>query len=414
MPGPNLKSDTNIKLPLGFIIFALVAFVASQIILFGNSHELLGGQFRIPDVWMSAHFLLLGFAVMTAMGAMYQLIPVAFLTSIWNQTFGFIQLFITSIGIGSFALLLGFRTNLAVHGGALAVIGILMFIFQMAKTLATLENKNTMSAFVISSLVCLFFTVMAGFLLAWNFAFGEKFDHFPLLLSHITLGVGGWFTLLIMGLSYKMVPMFSLSHGFTNVWAKPALYTYLAGLAIAVISYWIETPSAKTFAFLLLLLGFGFFALDMKEILSKRVKKKLDKPFSFSVTAIWNGLIIHLLIFLVSLFEFHSETVWGWLIYLYVMTWIIFSLLGYLYKIIPFLCWTHKYSEKVGKEKVPTLKEMMNEKLTVILYSLFTLCVFGIILSVAFQSGSAVIIFLGLQAATSLIYAISIITVILK
>ena len=64
-------------------------------------------------------------------------------------------------------------------------------------------------------------------------------------------------------------------------------------------------------------------------------------------------------------------------------------MLGYLYKIVPFLVWTHKYSEKVGKEKVPTLKEMMNEKLGVILYRLFTISIFGIIVSAAFSSGLA-------------------------
>ena len=79
---------------------------------------------------------------MTAMGAMYQLIPVAFLTSIWNQKLGFIQFFITAIGLTSFAILLGFRTNIAVYGGALVVIGILIFIFQMTKTMAEIGKVH--------------------------------------------------------------------------------------------------------------------------------------------------------------------------------------------------------------------------------------------------------------------------------
>ena len=414
MPGPSMKSDTNIKLPLGFIIFALLAFAVSQIILFFNSSELLVGMFRIPKIWMSAHFLLLGFAVMTAMGAMYQLIPVAFLTSIWNQKLGFIQFFITAIGLTSFALLLGFRTNIAVHGGALVVIGILIFIFQMTKTMLKLEKFTTMAAFVISALACLLLTVTAGFLLAWNLAFGETFDHVSILLSHMTLGLAGWFTLLIMGLSYKMVPMFSLSHGFTNKWTDPALYTYLTGLAVTIISYWVHLPTIRAVGLLLLFIGYGFFALDMKEILAKRVKKKLDKPFSFSITAIWNGLILHFIALLAAVFNLNSENVWGWIIYLYMMTWIIFSMLGYLYKIVPFLVWTHKYSEMVGKEKVPTLKEMMNEKLGAILYRLFTISIFGIIVSVAFSSGIALFIFLGIQALASIIFAITIIRVLLK
>ena len=414
MPGPSMKSDTNIKLPLGFIIFALLAFTVSQIILFFNSSELLVGMFRIPKIWMSAHFLLLGFAVMTAMGAMYQLIPVAFLTSIWNQKLGFIQFFITAIGLTSFALLLGFRTNIAVHGGALVVIGISDLYFSNDQNDLEIGKVNTLAAFVLSALACLLLTITAGFLLAWNLAFGETFDHVSILLSHMTLGLAGWFTLLIMGLSYKMVPMFSLSHGFTNKWTDPALYTYLTGLAVTIISYWVHLPTIRAVGLLLLFIGYGFFALDIKEILAKRVKKKLDKPFSFSITAIWNGLILHFIALLAALFNLNSENVWGWIIYLYMMTWIIFSMLGYLYKIVPFLVWTHKYSEMVGKEKVPTLKEMMNEKLGAILYRLFTISIFGIIVSVAFSSGIALFIFLGIQALASIIFAITIIRVLLK
>ena len=236
-----------------------------------------------------------------------------------------------------------------------------------------------MAAFVLSALACLLLTITAGFLLAWNLAFGETFDHVSILLSHMTLGLAGWFTLLIMGLSYKMVPMFSLSHGFTNKWTDPALY-HVFNRACGHDYFLLGSfANIRAVGLLLLFIGYGFFALDMKEILTKRVKKKLDKPFSFSITAIWNGLILHFIALLAALFDLNSENVWGWIIYLYMMTWIIFSMLGYLYKIVPFLVWTHKYSEKVGKEKVPTLKEMMNEKLGANLYLLFTISILGLL-----------------------------------
>src|SRR5699024_10245513 len=117
--------------------------VASQFILFFNSTALLSGQFRIPDMWMSAHFLLLGFAVMVAMGAMYQLVPVAFLTPIWNETFGFIQFFVTAIGIASLSILLGVNPSLAVYGGIITVLGIIMFIIQMTMTMKKQTEKTT-------------------------------------------------------------------------------------------------------------------------------------------------------------------------------------------------------------------------------------------------------------------------------
>lgn len=395
-------------------MFALVAFVASLMILFFNSSELLGGQFRIPQIWMSAHFLLLGFAVMVAMGAMYQLVPVAFLTPIWNQTFGFYQFFVTAIGIGSFSILLGIKPDIAIYGGILTIIGILMFIFQMVKTLSKRKENNTMSHLVIAAIVCFFLTIVAGLLLAWNIAFGGIVSHQSILYSHIALGVAGWFTLLIFSFSYKLVPMFSLSHGFSMKWAKPAFLTYIIGLILLIISFWMNQSIIQTLSWLILFIGFGFFVFDMKEILDKRVKKKLDKPFQFSLIAIINGFVVHFLALMISIFGVNHPSIWTWLIFLYIICWIIFSILGYLYKIVPFLWWTHKYSERIGKEKVPTLKEMIDEKLSVVLFIFFAASVVGILLSVTFQSGVALSIFLGILAMTGLIYALSIMKVLLK
>lgn len=413
IPSASMKSETNIKLPISFIVYALVAFVASQFILFLNSSELLVGQFRIPDIWMSAHFLLLGFAVMVAMGAMYQLVPVAFLTPIWNETFGFIQFFVTAIGITLLTVLLGVKPSLAIYGGIITVIGVFMFIIQMTLTLMKREQKNTMLYFVAGAITCFLLTVIAGLLLVWNIASATIESHEPILFSHIALGVAGWFTMLIFGFSYKLVPMFSLSHGFSMRWAKLAFSSYIGGLVILIISFWIDIDFLRTIGWFMLALAFTLFVLDMKEILQKRVKKKLDKPFSFSLLAIVNGFIIHLVAFFASLFGVTHTTFWSWLIFLYVMTWIIFSILGYLYKIVPFLWWTYKYAGKIGKETVPTLKEMINEKLSVYLFVIFTISIIAIIVSVSVQLGGLLFIFLGVLSITSLVYALSIVRVLM-
>jgi len=409
-----LTSETNIKLPLGFILYALLAFVASQWILFFNSDLLTAGQFRLPDIWMGAHFLLLGYAAMIAMGAMYQLVPVAFLTPIWNQKLGFVQLVITITGITLFSVLLGIYPDYAIYGGVLAILGILLFILQMGKTILKQENKNMMTYFVLAAISSFFLTIAAGFLLAWNIANGGIGNHHMILNSHIVLGVAGWFSLLIFGFSYKLVPMFSLSHGFSMKWAKPAFITYISGLIVLIASFWIPFPYVDTIGWILLFLGFGFFVLDMQEIIEKRVKKKLDKPFIFSLIAIVNGLVIHFLAVLLNLISINNENVWSWLIFLYIMAWIVFSILGYLYKIVPFLWWTHKYSERIGKEKVPTLKEMINEKWGVVLFICFSVSVIGLTAGALWQISIIVFIFQGLLAITSLAYVLSIIRVLVK
>ncbi len=414
MNGVNLKTNTNIKLPLSFIIYALAALAFAVVVLFANSGELLAGEFRMPKIWMSAHVLLLGFALMTAMGAMYQLVPVTFLTPIWNQGFGYVQFAVTAVGLTVFALLLGYRTELAVYGAGVFVIGVLMFLFQMGMTLRAKKEHNVMYYFLISALTSLFLTITFGFMLVFNFAFGEVFRHVSVLLSHMTAGVAGWFTMLIMALSYKLVPMFSLSHGFSMKWSKGALSLYLMGLVALILSYWIDLAGLRQSGFLFLFFGFGCYFLDMKEILTKRMKKNLDHPFTFSIFAIINGLVIHFLAALAAFLKNDSQTFWSWLIFLYIFTWILFSIIGYLYKIMPFLWWTHKYSEKSGKEEVPLLKDLLNERLGTALFILFIFSVGGIFLSVALETGMLLFIGLGLLAFTSFLYGISVIMVLFK
>jgi len=181
-----------------------------------------------------------------------------------------------------------------------------------------------------------------------------------------------------------------------------------------IASFWISFPYVDTIGWILLFLGFGFFVLDIREIIEKRVKKKLDKPFIFSLIAILNGLIIHFLAVLLNLISVNNENVWSWLIFLYIMAWIVFSILGYLYKIVPFLWWTHKYSERIGKEKVPTLKDMINERLSVILFVGFSVSIVGLTAGALWQIGIIVFIFQGLLALTSLAYVLSIIKVLVK
>ncbi len=48
--------------------------------------------------------------------------------------------------------------------------------------------------------------------------------------------------------------------------------------------------------------------------------------------------------------------------YLIIFGYLSMLIVGQMYKIVPFLVWYHKYSSKVGLEKVPMLKEMFNEK----------------------------------------------------
>ncbi|MDF2946289.1 MAG: hypothetical protein K0S51_968 [Bacillales bacterium] len=382
---PQISStETNIKLPFSFIIFSLVAFIVSQGLFFFGGDYIVNGAYRVPLLWSSAHLLVLGWMLMLAMGAMYQLVPVVFLTPIWSEKLGFIQFFISSIGIVAFSYTLFYEIEHIAYTASIVIIGILLFIFQMYKTINVQKEKNIMTVLVGSALLCLFLTIILGLLLALSLTGHATIDHLPVLYTHILLGLVGWFTLLIFGFSYKMLPMFSLAHGFSMGLSTWVTTSYIFGLIVVSMSFFYNSDFILLVGSILLLIGFALFAYHMNQVIKKRLKKVLDKPFIFSIIAIGFGLLIHFGAVIAILFN--RKDLFIVLAYLYLITWVVFSIVGYLYKIVPFLWWTHKYSKLMGKEKVPALKDLMNEPLAIPVFSAFTVGALGVGLAIILGS----------------------------
>lgn len=406
--------ETNIRLPFSFIFISLLSLVASQILLVMNYDMVSNGVFRAPGIWSAAHLFVLGWAVMVAMGAMYQLVPVAFLTPIWNETFGLIQFVVTASGILWFALALYLAPQLALIPGLLTLLGILMFIFQMGMTLKKQAQPNLLTLFVGTALLCLFLTIFLGIFMIIIMRFGFGMDgYLTIFKSHILLGVAGWFSLLIFGFSYKMVPMFSLAHGYQMGLARFVYASYVVGLIVAIAGFIFDHWIILAVGFLFLFIGFLLFSRHMLIIIRKRVKKKLDRPFQFALLAIAFGLVLHLIALVLSIF--HSlERFAGPLIFLYVLIWIGFSIMGYLYKIVPFLWWTYKYSNEIGKKTVPSLKDMMNQRIAVPLFLLFLGGALIIILGLGFHNPTVYVIGQSILCLAVILYSVIVVRVITK
>ncbi|WNS73976.1 hypothetical protein RRV45_13725 [Bacillus sp. DTU_2020_1000418_1_SI_GHA_SEK_038] len=376
-------NETNIKLPFSFILVSIIAIIGSQILLLFHGDYMISGQFRVPGIWSAAHLFLLGWALMIAMGAMYQLVPVAFLTPIWSEKFGFIQFGVYVIGVFSFAHFLFYEPQKALVPGIITLIGILMFLFQMFMTLRKQAKPNILTLYVGTALICLLITIILGITMLFSMKTGFAGHYYQAIFkSHLLLGMTGWFTLLIFGFSYKMVPMFSLSHGFTMKLANYVYPVYTIGLAAAAISFFIESKALLTAALFFLFAGFIIFMYHISNILKKRVKKKLDYSFIFALIAIISGGIIHLAAFITGLLGvFHKAA--GPLLFLYMFLWIAFSIIGYLYKIVPFLWWTAKYSKEIGKKDVPALKDMINDRAATPVFTCLMIGAIGVAVSLS-------------------------------
>ncbi|WP_339061924.1 hypothetical protein [Tepidibacillus marianensis] len=112
---------------------------------------------------------------------------------------------------------------------------------------------------------------------------------------------------------------------------------------------------------LLIIVGFLVFAIQIREMMKHKMKSKLDIGFQVAIYAVY-GAAVSLVIALFVFLAFGDKFLIPFA-FLFLVGWIGFSILGYLFKIVPFLWWTDKYSEKVGKEPVPMLKDMVDEKM---------------------------------------------------
>lgn len=412
MPTALTSKAPGVKLPFSFILTGILSFVLAQVLLLIYGNDLLSGHFRTPAMWAVAHLLLIGWASMVSMGAMYQLVPVAFQVRIRSEGLGYVQFIIMVIALLGFTITFFiFSPAGLVLFGSLLVAGFLIFLGNMLLSLRAVTSWNMMTVMVFASLLSLTLTIILGLILVGQLTVGGFIGqyHLALLYTHITLGLISWFSLLIFGFSYKMVPMFTLAHGYAMDISLPVFFTFVAGIFIMISSYFFSSSPLMLIGAVLLSLGFILFAYHVWLIWKKRMKRHPDLGFKYALSAIAGGVGASvLLVIVIGISVSSSRSVSSELValsYLFLMGWISLSILGYLFKIIPFLWWTYKYSNQIGKVNVPTLKEMMDERLGALFFPAFILATLLVTISLWLKSATLFYTGQGLHVLSALLYA---------
>jgi len=351
----------DIKSTYRLIKLGLIGFILSVLFSYLGAADLAAGVYRTNHIWVVAHTFILGFLIMIVMGVMYQLVPVALLVPIYSERLGRIQIYIYSSGV--FGLIYGLwnmDTLSMVIFGTTAFTGILLFVVNLFLSVRNIVKWNMMSTIIMTAVFYLFMTVLFGLLLVLDFYYIWWPDYRDqILYSHITFGTIGWLTSVIIGFSYKMAPMFSLAHGYTEKYAKWIYVGVQAGIGAIVTGVFGKWNMITGLGFLFILIGYMLFTMQVHQIMKHKMKSVLDLGFRVAIYAVY-GTAIWLILAPFGFLLFGKAFLLPF-VYLFIVGWIGFSILGYLYKIVPFLWWTDKYSEKVGKEKVPMLKDMVNE-----------------------------------------------------
>lgn len=395
-----MANAPSVALPLQFILTGLLALLGG-----------VAGLIFRPDVLATYHYnqyvialthlFVLGWICTVVMGAVYQLVPVALETRLHSERLARWQFIFHVVGFaGMVWMFWRWDMKQVGHFGSALAVGVVFFACNIVRTLARVPRWNVVAGAVATALFWLGGAVFAGlcvaaakctydsadtlaptgFLGAMIHALQatanwvKRFDQISVMHAHAHLGVVGFFLMLMVGVSYKLVPMFTLSEVQSRGRAVASVVLLNLGLAGSFVTTLVRSPWKLAFT-LVMIAALTLYGWEMRAILRARKRRVLDWAIRQFLTAL--GLLAPLSVLAVFLswpgvtltpFVGQLENLYGLLALLGVVS---FAILGMLYKIIPFLVWHGRYSREIGRRKVPSFAELYSSRLQVAGYWLY-------------------------------------------
>ncbi|MCX7192320.1 MAG: hypothetical protein NTY60_01610 [Proteobacteria bacterium] len=334
-----------------FLVLAALILLSSDTNPFTDSHS--------PAMLAVTHCITLGFIGMVMTGAIQQILPVV-IGSPMPASRHVVWLTHLPLITGTLSLSFGFllgKSELLNFAWMLLGFGFLIFIASSLISLYRAPAQNPTKTAIFFSIVALTATVSLGALLARGYATGMQLDYPQLAAIHISLGLGGWVLLLIIGVSYQVVPMFQLTPNYPK-WLttglSPALFTALILLAASRL---FDATMLSVIAKLLFVSLTACFALITLRLQNQRRRRVADATLSFFRL----GMISLLLAILCELIAaFRPEPFKTLSVVIFIMGFVLSVIHGMLYKIVPFLVWFHLFRGGI-KKGVPNMKEIIPE-----------------------------------------------------
>lgn len=354
-------------LPLVFLATGVVSFVALSFLFAAGAAGIQAFYFRNKFLLFITHLFTLGYVTAVIMGAMYQLVPVVLETPPPSRRSGFWQYGLFLAGL--LTMLVGFdqwRPAWIAGGGTVMLASVCLFVWNIAAVMRQARGRHITGTFLVLSLAYLVLVATWGVLLAFNLMFGYfGAGAKAQLVTHVALGFAGWFTNTIIGVSYRLIPLFTLAHLQPGAISRAVLVLLnlgVAGLAVGAglgAPAWVPALSLGAMA-----AAFGLYMADTHRMIRSRVRKELDISVRYAAAAtVFLLLALAGAAWLLLAPGAHANGRYVAVMVALSLGWVSLMVCGQMYKILPFLVWTGRYAPRAGREKVPMLREMYSERL---------------------------------------------------
>lgn len=381
MNGLNTNNAPQPSVVIPHFVFGSLSLLLIAVLLVLADTELLGAYFNNKIVAIT-HLTVLGWGTMIVFGALYQLIPVVFETALFSENLAKITFWFSgaSVLFLSYTMWIGDYTGLLPYAATAMFLSLLLFVLNVMLSYKNAKLKNIKSIFVITAVFWLLIAELIGLLISLNFKFNFLSEmHLHYLKIHATIGLVGWFLMLIIGVGSTLLPMFLISHELKEHKLKFSYFLITIGLVTAVLNWFLWKINIVDYVMAIsIVIGILCFVSYIYDSYKKRLRKKLDIGMQYSMIAIAAIFVPFILIgfvmFNVNLesdFIYRIITLYGFSIIFGFITTLI---LGQTYKTLPFIVWLYKYKSLVGKAKTPLPRELYSEKIAsvqIIAYFLF-------------------------------------------
>jgi len=338
----SLEQAPPYHIPLRFFITApLLAVVAALVLMFAGPAAFTSRW--TPELLAVTHLLTLGYMSMVMLGAMLQMLPVLAAVPVPRVVIigSLVHILIV---VGCLLLAMGFlwqKSSLLLTAAGLLAAGFILFISAVGVALYSAGRPNPTILGMKFALVGLLAVLVLGLLLITGFTGWLPLPHVQIWTDvHLGWGVAGWFSVLLIAVSYQVVPMFQVTPEYPLWMRRWLLLVLLATLMCwSLLKLTEVAPVILASVRLLLLLELTAFALTTLWLFSRRKRKVHDSTVLFWRTGIGFFLLV-VLMFLLDTFK--PQPLVDLPLGVLVIQGVILTMInGMLYRIVPFLSWFH-------------------------------------------------------------------------
>lgn len=366
LPGGSAAKAPAAWVPGLHFAAALLYLVLGSAALVLVAPELSAGAYLAPRVAGTTHLFTLGWITTSIMGALYQFLPVALDRPIRSERIAYVTLALYAPGLLAFVLgLATVQRPLMLGGAALFGSGLLLFIGNLTATLKSATRRDVTWWALSFATFYLGVTLVLGLALTGNLRWGYLgAGRLNALGVHLHVALSGWVLLVMIGVAHRLLPMFLLSHGAGDRFAKAAVALVAAGAGVLTFLHHAPPLFGRWLPSLLIAAGTASFLLQARKYYATRHRPALDPGMRLAA----GGLALLALAMLLAAPVVLSVAT-ARLSVAYVGTAILgisLFVAAHHYKIVPFLVWYHRFGPVAGRQTVPRVSELFSARLAVV------------------------------------------------